>query len=74
MLPTATIWFVRGAELGVESWLDQLEEFNKKKKKGKRQMSSSLFSATDLGYGVGFRWKEGEFKERVKEEAANRKV
>lgn len=37
-------------------------------------MSSSLFSATDLGYGVGFRWKEGEFKERVKEEAANRKV
>lgn len=57
---------------GVESWLDQLEEF--KKKKGKRQMSCSLFSATDLGYGVGFRWKEGEFKERVKEEAANRKV
>lgn len=37
-------------------------------------MSCSLFSSTDLGYGVGFRWKEGAFKERVKEEAANRKV
>lgn len=58
---------------GVESWLDQLEKF-KGKKKGKRQMSSSLFSATDLGYGVGFRREEGEFKGSVKEEAANRKV
>lgn len=42
MLPTATIWFVRGAELGVESWLDQLEEFNKKKKRQEADVFQSV--------------------------------